>query len=75
MYLREVIYKFTFPEYYPIVREEMEIFSFFGILFLIEIIISDSNYMVITTIDCTRGNGNVLIFRNYISDRNDNFRQ
>ena len=31
------------------------------IMFLIESMIYDSTYMVITTINCTRGNDNVLI--------------
>ena len=29
MHLREFIYKFNFPEHYPIVREEMSMFSLF----------------------------------------------
>ena len=33
----EFIYEVTFPEHYLIVREEISMFSYFGILFLIEI--------------------------------------
>ena len=61
MHLQEFIYEFTFPEHYPIVQEEIEMFSFFGILFLVETLITNRNYMVIISLNCTRGNGNVLI--------------
>ena len=39
----------------PIVQEEI------AILFLIDKMISDMNYMVIISLNCTRENGNVLI--------------
>ena len=41
--------------------EEMAMFSFFGILFLIETKISDGNNRVIISLLGTRGNGNVLM--------------
>ena len=59
--LGEFIYKVTFPEHNPIVGKETEMCSFFGIIFLIDTIISNRNYMVIISIKCTRGSGNVLI--------------
>ena len=61
MSLGEFIYEVTSPEHNPIVREEMAMFSFFGILFLIETMTSDRNYMVIISLSSTRGNGNVLM--------------
>ena len=75
MHLQEFRYKFTFPEHDLIVREEMEMLSFSGIMFLIETKISDGNYTVITILNCTRGNCNILIFRNHISDRNNDLCQ
>ena len=33
----ELIYEVTVPEHYPIIREEIAMFSYFGIMFLIEI--------------------------------------
>ena len=59
--LGEFIYEFTFPEHYPIVLEETEMLYFLAIIFLIDTIISNRNYMTIISIRCTRGNGNVLI--------------
>ena len=61
MHLRELIYKFTFLKHYPIVREEMAMTSFFGILFLIETMISDKNFTILISLSCKRVNGNVLI--------------
>ena len=61
MHLGEFICKFTFPENSPVVQEEMAMFSFFGIPFMIETMIFDRNYMVIIFLNCTRGNGNVLM--------------
>ena len=51
--LGEFLYKFTFPEHYPIVREEKAMFSSFSIMFLIDTIISYRNYMEIISIKCT----------------------
>ena len=45
--LGEFTYEVTFPEHYPIVREEYSMFSFFGIMFLIDTMISNRNYMAI----------------------------
>ena len=61
MNLGEFIYEVTSPEHNPIVREEMAMFSFFGILFLIDTMISDRNYMVGISLNYTTENGNVLI--------------
>ena len=47
------IYEVTFPEHYPIVREETVMFSYFGITFLIDTMISNRNYMAIISIICT----------------------
>ena len=33
----ELLYEVSFPEHYPIVRKETAMFSYFGIMFLIEI--------------------------------------
>ena len=42
-------------------RRNGKVFSFVGILFLIETMIYDRNYIVITILNCTIWNGNVLI--------------
>ena len=71
--LGEFIYKVTFPEHYPIVQEETAMFSFFGIMFLIDTMISNRNYVAIISIKCTRGNIIFSLFRNYFSDKNHDF--
>ena len=59
--LGEFIYEVTFPEDLPIVQEETAMFSFFYIMFLIDTMISNRNYMAIISIKCTRVNSNILI--------------
>ena len=55
----EFIYEVTFPEHYPIIQDETEI-TFFCIMFLIDTIISNRNYMAIISIIFTIGNVNDL---------------
>ena len=49
----EFIYGVTFPEHHSIVREETEMFSYFCIMFLIDAMISNSDYISIISIKCT----------------------
>ena len=56
MHLGEFIYEFNFPEYYPVVREEMEMLSFFWYPLSDKKMISYGNYMVILSVNRTRGN-------------------
>ena len=46
----ELINEVTFPKHYHIVREEKEMFSYFGIMFLIDTMTSNKNYMAIILI-------------------------
>ena len=55
------IYKVISPEHNPIVREETAMLSYFGIMFLIDTMISNRSYTAIISIKCTRGNGNAII--------------
>ena len=61
MILRKVIYEFMFPKHYLIVQEKQQCSHYFGIMFLIEILITDINYMIITMLNGRKGNGNVLM--------------
>ena len=49
----EFIYEVTFPEHYSIVRYEMAMLSYLGIMFLMDEMISNRNYMEIISIICT----------------------
>ena len=46
----ELIYEVTFPGHYMIVREETAMFSYFGIMFMIDTMISNRNYKAIISI-------------------------
>ena len=70
----KIINKITLPKNYLIVREEMATFSVFGVLFLIETLILDRNYMLLISLNCMRGYGNVGIIWNHFPDRNNYFR-
>ena len=61
MVLQKVIYEFIFPKHYLILQEKWQCSHYFGIMFLIETMIPDINYMVITMLNGRKGNGNVLI--------------
>ena len=61
MILRKVIHEFTFPKHSLILQEKWQCSHYFGIMFLIETMIPDINYMVITMLNDRKGNGNVLM--------------
>ena len=49
----DFIYEVTFPKHYLIVREGTAMLSYFGIMFLIDTMISKRDYKAIISIICT----------------------